>query len=59
MGAAGGAVQPMVWCVDDDASDKSVIEDSGDNTEDQSVLAEAPGEKAGLRPGGGRMFYEH
>ena len=49
----------MVWCVDDDASDKSVIEDSGDNTEDQSVLAEAPGEKAGLRPGGRRMFYEH
>ena len=52
LGAAGGAVQPMVCCVDDDAGDKSVIEDSEDNTEDKSVLAGAPGEKAGL--GGGQ-----
>ena len=52
LGAAGGAVQPMVCCVDDDTSNKSEIEDSGVKTEDQSVLAEAPGEKAGL--GGGQ-----
>ena len=52
LGAAGGAVQPMVCCVDDDTSNKSEIEDSGVKTEDQSVLVEAPGEKAGL--GGGQ-----
>ena len=51
----------MVNCFNDEDNDnKSVIEDSEDNTEDESVLAEAPGEKAGLWPvGGGNMFYEH
>ena len=51
----------MFFCFnDDDIDNKSVIEDSEDNTEDESVLAEARGEKAGLWPGGGgRMFYEH
>ena len=43
----------MVFCFSDgDIDNKSVNEDSEDNTEDESVLAEAPGEKAGLWPGG-------
>lgn len=44
----------MVFCFNDEDinNNKSVIEDSKDNTEDESVLAEAPGEKAGLWPGG-------
>ena len=37
---------------DENFNNKSVIEDSEDNTEDESVLADAPGEKAGLWPGG-------
>ena len=52
----------MVFCFNDEDinNNKSVIEDSEENTDDESVLAEAPGEKAGLWPGGGgRMFYEH